>query len=142
MTPKLTKTIANIITSNLIALATKLDRPLETLITKTQLIDLAELFESQSINNQGLVVAIEYLVSNPTESVETAVTKLNLIQVNDEAALIGYVDTVISNSPNQVNEYKAGKVNIIGYLVGQCMKESNKSGNPAKFKELLEKQLA
>ena len=142
MTPKLVKTIANIITSNLIALSTKLDKPVEELITKNQLIELAQLFENQSINNQGLQVAIEYLISNPSESVALAVEKLGLTQVNDESVLVNYVNTVISNSPNQVAEYRAGKINIIGYLVGQCMKESNKSGNPAKFKELLEKQLA
>lgn len=142
MTPQLTKTIANIITSNLIALATKLGRPLETLLTKAQLIELAQLFQDQSINNQGLQVAIEHLIANPSDTVTSTVKSLNLMQVNDESALIGFVQTVINNSPKQVEEYKAGKQNIIGYLVGQCMKESNKSGNPAKFKELLEKELS
>lgn len=142
MTPQLIKTIANIIASNLIALSTKLNKPVEELITKKQLIDLAELFQNQRINNQGLQVAIEYLINNPKQSVTDTIQKLNLAQVNDESALLVFVNTVIDNNPNQVSEYKSGKVNIIGFLVGQCMKESNKSGNPAKFKELLEKQLA
>ncbi len=141
MTPQLIKTIANIITSNLIALSTKLNKPVEELITKEQLIDLAQLFQDQSINNQALQVAIEHLINNPSQSVESTVQKLDLIQVNDESALLIFVKTVIENNPNQVTEYRSGKVNIIGFLVGQCMKESNKSGNPAKFKELLEKQL-
>lgn len=142
MTPQLIKTIANIITSNLIALSTKLDKPVENLITKSQLIELAQLFQDQSINNQGLQVAIEYLINNPNETVAASVQKLGLSQVNDESTLLEFVHTVINNNPNQITEYKSGKLNIIGFLVGQCMKESKKSGNPAKFKELLEKQLA
>ena len=142
MTPQLIKTIANIITSNLIALSTKLGKPVENLITKSQLIELAQLFQDQSINNQGLQVAIEYLINNPNETVSASVQKLGLSQVNDESTLLEFVHTVINNNPNQITEYKSGKLNIIGFLVGQCMKESKKSGNPAKFKELLEKQLA
>ena len=36
-----------------------------------------------------------------------------------------------------VNDYKGGKTNALGYLVGQCMKASKGKANPGKMKEII-----
>lgn len=138
------KTTANIISGNLLALATKLELSISNLLSTQNLIVLAELFESDKINNQGIIKAIDYLVENRDNSAlqaeEIAATH-GWLQVSDEGALQVFVDEVISNNPKVVEEYKSGKVQVVGFLVGQCMKVSKGAGNPKKFTELLEKSL-
>jgi len=47
-----------------------------------------------------------------------------LKQVNDTAAMDAIVERVLSVSQKQIAEYQSGKINLFGYFVGQCMKES------------------
>ncbi len=63
--------------------------------------------------------------------------KHNLIQTNDTEALKKIIEEVLSESPTQVADYKSGKEAMFMYFVGQCMKKSKGSGNPALFQELL-----
>lgn len=67
--------------------------------------------------------------------------KKDLIQKNDMWALEAIVDRVIVNNQTQVDDYKSWNERIFGFLVGQCMKESQWSGNPKIFNELLKNKL-
>jgi aspartyl-tRNA(Asn)/glutamyl-tRNA(Gln) amidotransferase subunit B len=51
------------------------------------------------------------------------------------------VDSVLAANSNQVTEYKSGKVNLFGFFVGVCMKESKGQGNPKIFTDILTKKL-
>ncbi len=51
------------------------------------------------------------------------------------------VDAVLAANPSQMAEYQSGKVNLFGYFVGNCMKESKGQGNPKIFTEILTKKL-
>jgi aspartyl-tRNA(Asn)/glutamyl-tRNA(Gln) amidotransferase subunit B len=137
----LTKTIANIITNNLITLGSKTSKPLEDIITKTEIVELAKLFNDSKINNQGLAKAIEILSKNKDQNLNQIVEENKLLQVTDVTALAAVVQNVITQNVLQVEQYQSGKVNIIGFLVGQCMKTSNGSGNPKIFNELLTAKL-
>lgn len=137
----LLKTIANIISTNLIAQASKLDKPLQDLISKENLIELAKLFEENKLSNQGLSKAIEILSTSPEKTLDDILTQNNLLQINDTEALKSIVDKVISENGEQVQQYQTGKTQVIGYLVGQCMKLSKVKGNPKLFNELLTKSL-
>ena len=137
----LVKTIANIITGNLLGQATKLNREVDTLISKENLLELARLFESSKINNQGVAKAIDILVQNPDSSLDSILTENNLLQITDTSALAGFVNKIIIENPEKVTEYKSGKLQLIGFFVGQCMKISGGTGNPKLFNELLTEKL-
>jgi aspartyl-tRNA(Asn)/glutamyl-tRNA(Gln) amidotransferase subunit B len=64
-----------------------------------------------------------------------------LFQVSDEGALKTIVAEVIAANPTVAADYKAGKVAVMQFLVGQAMKASKGSGNPATLKTLLEEAL-
>ncbi len=64
-----------------------------------------------------------------------------LRQVSDEDALTSIINNVIAKHPMQVEQYKGGKVQVLGFLVGQVMKESGGKANPGKVNELLKKTL-
>ena len=66
---------------------------------------------------------------------------LNLIQVSDSTELETWVNTVISNMPEKVNEYKKGKKGLIGLFVGEVKKLSKGKADPKAVTSLLEKRL-
>ena len=138
---QLLKTIVNIITTNLLAQSTKLNKPVDTLLKEQTIIDLAKLFEESKINNQSISKAIELLITNPDQDLMQVLTDNNLIQSTDTSDLIPIVDSVIGNNPIQVDQYRSGKTQVVGFLVGQCMKQSKGIGNPKLFNELLIERL-
>ncbi len=47
----------------------------------------------------------------------------------------------IAENEKSLNDYKNGKTNALGYLVGQCMKASKGKANPGAMKEIILKYL-
>jgi len=74
-------------------------------------------------------------------SVEDLATEHGLIQKSDPDALQAIVDQVISDNPAQVAEFKAGKETVLKYLVGQGMRLSKGSANPAVLEQLLQDEI-
>ncbi len=69
------------------------------------------------------------------------VQEKGLTQVSDEGALEKMIDEVLSKNPTQVTQFKEGKQQVLGFLVGQVMKVSGGKANPGKVNELLKKKL-
>ena len=72
---------------------------------------------------------------------EQIVQEKGLIQVSDEGALDTIIDEVLANNPTQVAQFKEGKQQVLGFLVGQVMKASSGKANPGKVNELLKRKL-
>ncbi len=70
------------------------------------------------------------------------VQEKGLTQVSDEGALEAIITEVLAKSPAQVAQFKEGKQQVLGFLVGQVMKASGGKANPGKVNELLKKRLA
>jgi aspartyl-tRNA(Asn)/glutamyl-tRNA(Gln) amidotransferase subunit B len=64
-----------------------------------------------------------------------------LRQISDAGALEKIVDEVIAGNAKQVEQYRAGKTTVIGYLVGQVMKVSKGQANPGAVNDLLKAKL-
>ena len=62
-------------------------------------------------------------------------------QVSDAGAIEAVVDAVLAANPDKVAQYQGGKTGLIGFFVGQCMKEMRGQGNPKVINELLAKRL-
>jgi aspartyl-tRNA(Asn)/glutamyl-tRNA(Gln) amidotransferase subunit B len=73
---------------------------------------------------------------------EQIVQERGLTQVSDEGALGKVIDEVLAKSPVQVAQFKDGKQQVLGFLVGQIMKASGGKANPGKVNELLKKKLS
>ena len=72
---------------------------------------------------------------------EQIVQEKGLTQVSDEGALGRMIDEVLANNPTQVAQFKEGKPQVLGFLVGQVMKASGGKANPGKVNELLKTKL-
>ncbi len=62
-------------------------------------------------------------------------------QISDSTELEAIVAEVVAASPAQVEQYRGGKKQVIGFLVGQVMKASGGRANPKLVNELLRKVL-
>jgi len=72
---------------------------------------------------------------------EQIVQEKGLTQVSDEGALSQVIDDVLAKNPAQVAQFKQGKQQVLGFLVGQVMKSSGGKANPSKVNELLKHKL-
>jgi aspartyl-tRNA(Asn)/glutamyl-tRNA(Gln) amidotransferase subunit B len=66
---------------------------------------------------------------------------LGLVQLSDEASLAAVIDKVMEANPKQLAEYRSGKDKLLGYFVGQVMKETKGQANPQVLNEMLQKRL-
>jgi aspartyl-tRNA(Asn)/glutamyl-tRNA(Gln) amidotransferase subunit B len=64
-----------------------------------------------------------------------------LVQISDTGAIEAAIDRVIAANPSQVADYKAGKVKLLAFFVGQVMKETKGQANPGMVNELVKKKL-
>ncbi len=76
---------------------------------------------------------------------DSIIESKGLKQVTDTGAIEILVDDVITNSPDQVAQYQAApeekQGKLIGYFVGQIMKQSQGKANPKQVNELLKEKL-
>ena len=116
-----------------------------TLITSpVQAIKLATIvknIEDGTISGKAAKEVLDYLMENDVE-VESAIDKLGLVQVSDDGAILEIIDVILSANTDKVEQYKAGKDKLFGFFVGQTMKASKGSANPAKVNELLKQRLS
>ncbi len=65
-----------------------------------------------------------------------------LRQVTDTGPIDAAIEAVVAANGDKVAQYRAGKVKLFGFFVGQVMKATGGKGNPALINEALEKRLA
>lgn len=69
------------------------------------------------------------------------IQKRGLIQISDQTALMDLIDDVLARNPEQLEQYRAGKVKLFGFFVGQAMKASQGKANPKELNTLLKNKL-
>jgi aspartyl-tRNA(Asn)/glutamyl-tRNA(Gln) amidotransferase subunit B len=102
--------------------------------------ELIALVEGRRVNSKiakELLTRMWQGAGSPGEIVE----REGLAQTSDPAAIERFVDDVLAANPAVVAEYRAGKTNVMGFLVGQVMKASHGKADPALVNELVRKKL-
>ena len=108
----------------------------DTKLTPENLAELIALIEKGTIsNNIGKQIIIEMLKDGTKAS--EIVEKKGLSQISDEGAIKELVQKVVDAHPAEVEAYKNGKTNLLGFFVGQVMKETKGRANPKTVNELL-----
>ena len=105
-----------------------------------QLASLAELLVADAISSNQAHDVFGIMVETGNDPIKI-VDERGLRQVSDTGALEPIVDAVLARCTDQVTQYREGNTKVVGFLVGQCMKESHGSGNPKLFNQLLTKKL-
>ncbi len=136
-----TKTAVNFLTGEIAAYLKEQKCSInETKLTPENLAELISLIEKGTIsNNIGKQIITEMLQEGTKASV--IVDKKGLSQISDEGAIEEIVKKVIEANPKEVESYKGGKVQLLGFFVGQVMKETKGRANPKSVNELIRKLL-
>ena len=109
----------------------------ETKLTAENLAELISLIEKGTIsNNIGKQILIEDMITNG-EKASAIVERKGLSQISDEGAIKELVQKVIDAHPAEVEAYKGGRTNLLGFFVGQVMKETKGRANPKTVNELI-----
>jgi aspartyl-tRNA(Asn)/glutamyl-tRNA(Gln) amidotransferase subunit B len=81
------------------------------------------------------------IMANEGGSPRAIVDERGLKQVTDTGAIESLVDEVLAAHPEVVEQYRAGKTGVVGFLVGQVMKSSGGKANPKLVNELLRSKM-
>lgn len=66
---------------------------------------------------------------------------MNMIQNSDEDAILGFINEVIKQHPSEIERYRNGEKQLVGFLMGQLMKISKGKADPKAANELMRKTL-
>jgi aspartyl-tRNA(Asn)/glutamyl-tRNA(Gln) amidotransferase subunit B len=110
-------------------------------LTPEYLAEIIKLVDANTINTstgKSLLEKVDNTGQAPTEIVEAE----GLGRVSDEDAIREIIQDVIESNPDQVVTYKGGKTTIIGWFVGQVMKQSRGKADPQLTRSILEELLS
>jgi len=134
------KIAANWITGEFFAAMNKLGfNIVDSPITIDNLSKLIKLIEENIISTRIAKDVFEIMLEN-NEDPEEIVEREGLKQVSDSGELEKIIDNIIANNPDQVEAVKL-KPKLIGWFVGQVMKETNGKANPKLVNDLLNDKL-
>jgi aspartyl-tRNA(Asn)/glutamyl-tRNA(Gln) amidotransferase subunit B len=111
-------------------------------VTPEQVRELHSLIDSGQISGKQAKEVFAAIEGNHRKSAAEVVQEKGLKVVSDAGAIEGVVRKVVASFPDQVASAKAGKKGIIGFLVGQVMKETGGSADPKLVNQLLNKLIA
>ncbi len=109
-------------------------------ITPQRLSELIKLKEEDKINSSAMQTIFNKMLEDEG-SPEDLAKSMNLIQVSDSGFLEELVDDIIANNPDEVERFKAGKKQLMGFFVGQAMKASKGKANPKMVTQMVTKKL-
>ncbi len=113
----------------------------DTKLTPENLAELISLIEKGTIsNNIGKQILTEEMITKG-ENASAIVEKKGLSQISDESAIKEIVEKVVNSHPAEIESYRNGKTNLLGFFVGQVMKETKGRANPKTVNELVRKML-
>jgi aspartyl-tRNA(Asn)/glutamyl-tRNA(Gln) amidotransferase subunit B len=80
-------------------------------------------------------------VWNGEGGIDEIIERRGLVQISDAASIDKLVNEVIAANPAQAEQFKAGREQVLGFLVGQVMKASRGKANPQQVNEALRRAL-
>ncbi len=135
------KSACNWITSVILGHMNKYEIPITKLfLTPKMLVELMELVSSGKISSKQ---AKEVLLKSLEEEKSPAslVEELGIEQIGTDDEILVIVKEVFGEHPEVKEQYKAGRTNIVDFLVGQVMKKTRGQANPATTRKLVQEEI-
>jgi len=95
-----------------------------------------------TISGAGAKELLDHMMENENRDIDALIDALGLAQVSDDGAILAIIDEILVNNQDKVEQYRSGKDKLFGFFVGQTMKASKGTANPAKVNELLKERLS
>ena len=113
----------------------------ESRVSAEALAGLLDRIHDQTISGKIAKEVFEAMWAGDGDA-DTIIDARGLKQITDSSAIDAVVDAVIAANPGQAAEYRAGKEKLLGFFVGQVMKETGGKANPGQVNQALRKKLA
>ncbi|MBT4159886.1 MAG: Asp-tRNA(Asn)/Glu-tRNA(Gln) amidotransferase subunit GatB [Gammaproteobacteria bacterium] len=111
-------------------------------VTPIQLGTIILRIKDETISGKIAKTIFNALWQGEADSVDGYIEANGLKQVSDSSALEPIVDQIIQENPKQVEQYRAGKTKVLGFFVGQVMKQTGGKANPKQVNELVISRLS
>ena len=136
------KMVSNWMKSELFAVLNKEAKDIvDSPIKPEELAELISLIKDGTISGKIAKDVFKLMYEGDEKSAIKIVEEKGWKQVSDTSAIEKVIDDLIASSPDNVNAYKAGKVQLFGWFVGQTLKAMKGQANPQILNEILKKKL-
>lgn len=136
------KLSANWVMGDLQAYLNKEELPIaQGIISAEALAGIISRIKDNTISSKIAKTVFESMLAGEGDA-DSIIESKGLKQVTDAGAIETMVDEVIANNPTQVQQYKDGKEQVIGFFVGQVMKASQGKANPGQVNQMLKEKLS
>src|SRR6056300_326554 len=134
------KLVCNWVIGELFSVLNKMNKTIENCpIRAGDLSELINLIDDETITGRIAKDVFEIMLETGNNP-KTIVDENNMKQVNDLSEIESIIDKIIENNPDQVEALEE-KPNLIGWFVGQTMRETQGKANPKTVNEILNKKL-
>ncbi len=109
-------------------------------VTPEDLADLLKLVEEDVISGKIAKTVFEEMYATGKAPGDIVAQK-GLKQVTDEGEIGKVIDGVLADHQSEIEEYHAGKAKLLGFFIGQVMKQTRGKANPKIVNEILKDKL-
>ena len=112
------------------------------IITPENLAELVDMISASEINGKQAKEIFIRMLDGESGTPKEIADRFGMKQITDTGAIEKAVDDVINANPSQVEQYKSGKVGLLGFFVGNVMKATGGKANPSVVNEILKQKLS
>ena len=135
------KEISNWIMTEVLRVLKEGSEDIKTLkVTPEMLVSMIRLINDGTISGKIAKDIFEEMATTG-RSPELIVKEKGLVQITDEDILKDIVREIIENNPKEVDVYKKGKVQLLGFFVGQVMNATKGKANPRLTNKIIREML-
>lgn len=109
-------------------------------VSAAQLGQLIARLEDDTLSSKTAKTLFEALWEGQGE-VDALIDSLGLAQMNDAGELEAIVEQILADNPDQVEQLRSGKDKVLGFFVGQVMKQTQGKANPQQVNELIRNKI-
>ena len=138
------KTVVNILMGTIKSYLNEKSCSINDLNIKAEhLAELANMLEDNRISHTIVAQKLfPAMLTNNTETPFNIATKNGWLQKNNTTLILELVNQTMKKNPEKVIKYKAGKTNLIGFFMGEIMRETKGKINPKLINEVLKNKLS
>ncbi|EFI42579.1 Asp-tRNA(Asn)/Glu-tRNA(Gln) amidotransferase subunit GatB [Peptoniphilus sp. oral taxon 386] len=132
--------VSNWIMTEVLRRVENIDEEFKLPFEPADFVDLLKAVKSGKINNNAGKKVLREMFET-SKKPEDIIKEQGLVQISDTSEIDALVDKVLSDNPQSIEDFKAGKDRAFGFLVGQVMKASKGKANPQLVNKLLTEKL-
>ena len=136
------KKVSNWYMGEVLRVSNETQTPVDELKVKPDMLaGLIAMVDKGTVSGSMAKTVFEEMASTGKDP-ETIVNEKGLTQISDKGELETVVKGVINSNPDEAAKYKAGKTKLLGFFVGQVMKETKGKANPQEVNTIIREMLS